>query len=230
LVWDPAFQGASQLRDARRAGRLYASKLFEYRSLAPFDQRLRAKQYRSMVEEMILARMDRAAASDKNNLALIVEHALWERQFWDDLNTDARLENQALERIKSAHALDPNGVESRLAELYMRLTFARLRLKYGAQLPPNVDEKEVQNRMLGHFRAAESLIVEITERAPALESRLRLRLAQALVNAKNDERAKEAEHQARRVLELDEAPNLPWKISPAQRALAEKWAKRPPSE
>lgn len=226
LVWDPAFQGASHLRDARRAGRIYASKLYEYRSLSPFDQKLQAKNYRKMVEEMILAHMDRASASDKGNLELIVDHSLWERQYWDDLNADSRIENQALERIRAAHRLDPNGVDSRLAELYLQLTFARLRLKYGTTLPPNVDEKEVQNRMLAHFRAADALIAEIAERAPALESRLRLRLAQALVNAKNDDRAQEAEQQARHILELDEV--MPWKLTPAQRALAEKWAKQQP--
>lgn len=228
LVWDPAFQGTGHLRDARRAGRLYAGKLYEYRTLPPPDQRRRAKDYRQFVENMILNRMESSVAADKNNLALVDELAQWQRRYWNDLYTDGKLENRALELVQSAHALDPNGVESLLTELQLRLTFARLRLKYGSQPLPAEQENEIQRRLSEHFRACESLILEIAQRAPALESRSRLRFLQALLNAGNDERKKFAEQQARRILELDDAPNLPWKLNASQRALALKVANRLP--
>jgi hypothetical protein len=230
LIWDPAFQSTSKLRDARRASRHYFGKILEYRSLSAGEQKRRAKEFRKYVEEKILEPLEQADALDPGNVHLHIESAHWHRQFWNDLHTDGVLEKKALAQIEPTHYRMPHGTDSLLAELHLRLTLCRLRLKYGSQALSEKEENEIQRQMNEHFQRAEELIPEIATRSPALESRLRYRLSAAFLNSKSDARKLQAKAEAIRTLELDDAPNLPWKLTPSQRAQLRRWAELPPED
>jgi hypothetical protein len=104
----------------------------------------------------------------------------------------------------------------------LRLTFARLdyrqfQTKPGAVIDPKV-EKQLLDERQQHLDAADSLIGRIADLDPALETKARLRLAQALLTMSDRERRNQALLEFAKIEQLDrDAPGPRWQLDTRER-------------
>ncbi|MFL5341447.1 MAG: O-antigen ligase family protein [Gemmataceae bacterium] len=227
LVCSPAVESAFATYHACVAESAFLEKeLYEdvvtspSRSPGEYQERLdRANQF---LTRKILPPLEVAALADPGDAGRRLELAAWER-VRESLDVP-RKPDVPLAALADAERLDPANAGPLLHDYLTRLAFAGFRLRGGAR-PTDTQAGNVRRLRVEQLRAAEELIPAILARDPALEARLKFRLAQVLVEAKGDPQTKRGRGIAAEALRLDEdAPGPRWRLTDAQRELARKWA------
>src|SRR5262249_30897548 len=137
-----------------------------------------------------------ALIADPSNERIALEAAAWERALWE-LEPKERSLEKALEKTSEralalttgVHKYDPYGTEALVQELHFRLTVARFNPEFREKLSKK-EEENLQRQRPSRFQKAQELIDQIIQRDPALETRLRFRLIDALMDTKDSDRMK----------------------------------------
>jgi hypothetical protein len=227
LVCSPIYDSAMAMAEARREARLYPRFLDVAKSAMPGpDKKRRSQDVVNHIDKKIQKALSAASAADPNDTTPELEWAEWFYELWKmvpNANQEA-----GIGHARRAATLDPVGTEPLIRELQLRLLFAGLDTRH-FRPQDRMDEKfvkRVAELREENFREARGLVAQIIERDPALEAKLRFRLAQALVNVNEPERYKQGLAEAEQLLKLDDAaPGPRWKLSPEQVKRVRRWLK-----
>ncbi len=223
----PAFESAMAMAEARRAAGQYP-KVFERAATATpgLDQKKKGESAVGYVVDKILKPLDDAVKADPFDETPRREIATWLRIIWNVApNENFEL---AMKPNRRAVELDPNSAIPLVQQLRLRLAYTAFNVRFFRPGPDGkYDPKQIariaEMREM-NFNEARELIDQINVRDPALETRLRFRMAQALINVKEAKRFEQGEAEARLVLELDaKAPGPRWQLTPEQRRQARRW-------
>jgi len=231
LVCMPAVRSAHATRMAHAAETVFISEgtyesvaVVPPRNLLEFEQRL-ALAEESLVYAILKPQVV-ASQSDPGDASRHLELAAWQRMHWR--MAPRRKVTEALDEIEVAKGLDPHNAEPLLREFLTRLNYATIRPDQFSHVT------EGQLGTIRRIRAeqlekAEELIPEIVARDPALAARLHFRLAQVLLQLKDDTNRRGDDYKrgltvAAAANELDEtAPGPRWRLADAQREQLRKW-------
>lgn len=223
----PIVDSALAMAEARRQARQYPRFLEAAKRATPGpDKKRRAQETVSHIDKRIHQALINAAAADRHDITPELESAEWFYELWKMApNVNQEL---GIHHARQAQALDPMGTKPLIRELQLRLLFAGLDTRH-FQPKDRTDQKLIEHvarLRRDNFREARRLIEEIAERDPALEARVRFRLAQALINVNEPEPYRVGLAEAKRVLKLDESsPGPRWKLPPEQRRQVRRWLK-----
>jgi hypothetical protein len=225
LVCDPTWRSASLLGHSRQAARFYSANLYEIATASPAGKRVLVQRLWPLTQEKILAPLYSAIQVDPQDTRPRLEAAGWERALWELLPNNSS-SNKVLALTEEVKVLDPFGTEAQVREFQFRLVVARYNRVDPKQPAPVAEEAgKIRDRYLGE---ANKLLDQIVERDPALETRLRFRLIEALLDTSDPQRIKEAWKQMEVVKELDaNAPGPRWRLSDEQRQRLADWPKQP---
>ncbi len=206
LVCSPIYDSAMAMAEARREARLYPRFLDVAKSAIPGpDKRRRSQDIVNHIDKKIHKALAAATAADPYDTTPELEWSAWFYELWKivpNANQEA-----GIGHARRAATLDPVGTEPLIREFQLRLLFAGLDTRH-FRPQDQIDEKfvkRVAELREENFREARSLIKQIKERDPALEARLRFRLAQALISVNEPERYQQGLAEAEQVLKLDAA-------------------------
>jgi hypothetical protein len=220
-VCAPAARSASLARFAHMAGRDYDSREYNIEAAAPMEKEAKRQGTLEYMAGNIIKRLQDAKRADSRNTNLQLEEAAWFRAYWK-LSPISKREPM-LDQLKAARELDPFNPAPLVREMQLRLTFTTLDPRGFPKRDEEVERRVAKIRTENLDKAAE-LVPQIVERDPALEARLRYRLAEALFAFKEPERNEQARAEARRAWELDQNPQGPrWRLADDQRAQLRKW-------
>jgi hypothetical protein len=227
LVCSPVVDSALAMAEARRQARQYPRFLEEaQKATSGYDKRRRAKDAVGHIDKKIHKALIAAAAADPYDITPELESAEWFYELWKMApNVNQEL---GIHHARRAAALDPAGTKPLIRELQLRLLFAGLDTRH-FRPEDRADQKLIEHvakLRADNFREARRLIDEIAERDPALEARVRFRLAQALINVNEPEPYRQGLAEAEQVLKLDESsPGPRWKLPREQRRQVRRWLK-----
>jgi hypothetical protein len=224
LVCQPIYLSANGVTEARRAARHYPDLYNRYEG-----DPIRSSDY---IGRTILNPLAEAQRADPYDVAPMLEWLGWYHEYWK-LRPEWPQEH-GLSGAAKAEERDPQGTGALIAELQLRLTYARLdprhfRPKAGLPFNPNEISRNVEEWRGTQLRESESLIERIAARDPALEPRLRFRLAQALISLSDPKRRDEGKAMAKRVYQKAEGERRPrWQLTSEQRYGLRRWLGLPP--
>jgi hypothetical protein len=230
FVCDPICRTATGMTEARRAGRLFPEFFIQAEAVSGNPYSKEMQRLDNLLNQQIRAPLSYAIDASPFDIDPPLEWAEWFCTYWKfHPSSNQKL---GLDPVHDCESLDPIGTRALISELHLHLTFARLDFaqfhpRPGMQVDPKVDQGKLLEQRAGHLEAAESLIRQIVERDPALETRARFRMAQALISIKDPARRKQGVSEARKVLELDRQALGPrWRLDPEERRMVQGWTLR----
>ena len=227
LVCSPICDSAMAMAEARRQARQYPRFLDAAKTATSgLEKKRRSQDAVNQIDKKIHKALSAAIAADRFDIAPELEWAEWFSELW-------KMVPNASQEIGIAHArraqeLDPQGAEALIREFQLRLLFAGLDTRHfrPEDRPDLKFVERVTQLRKENFDEAMRLIDQISERDPALEARLRFRLAQALVNVNEPVRYEQGLAEAAKVLQLAErAPGPRWQLPRDQLKQVRHWLK-----
>jgi hypothetical protein len=243
LVNQPIYQSASGVTEARRAGRAYSMRRAKVIATEePIMRQAETVKLNDFVDRAILGPLHEAWASDSYDVGPELEWCGWYIAYWKvhpEVPHDRALGMNGLNGevdskrapIGIAAEHDPQGTAPLVAELQLRLLYSQF-TRAQIRERPKMSEAELKNFIdewrATHLRAAEALIPRIVERDPALEARVRFRLAQTLIQSGDASRLEAGRQTAAAVWELEQkAPGPRWRLPREQRTILRRWLSLP---
>ncbi len=229
LVSQPIYFSASSVTDARRAARLYPERFARADAASvPVFQAAETIKLTDYLSRSILLPLGEARRADPYDIGPVLELAMWYALLWK-LDPE-QPQDDSLDATGVAAERDPYGTAALTVELQLHLTYAlvtKKNLRASRRTNP-ADVRNLEERRLAHLREAELLIGRIVERNPALEARLRYRLAQTLLALPDALRNDEGREVAKRVWDLEQNARGPrWQLTREQRHVVRRWLKMP---
>ena len=233
LVCVPTIRSAQATRVAHAAETIFISEgTYESVVVVPPKNLIEYEHRLALAEEsLVLAILDPqkyAVQSDPGDASRNLELAAWRRLHWR--MAPRRKVTEALSEIETAKSLDGQNAEPLVREFLTRLNYAAIRPGLFSQ-PTDTQLSAIRRIREEQLQNAEKLIPKIVQRDPALAARLHFRLAQALIESKDnsDRRGEEYKHGltiAAEAIALDERARGPrWRLTDEQREQLQKWLK-----
>jgi len=205
------------------AARDYGNLHYDVEVARPAEKEAKRGSALRYVVQNIIKPLQDAKKAEPKSVGPRLEEMAWLQDYWRFAPNDNN-RTKMLKEMSQIVELDPHGSNTLVRELHVHLELTHVNPLMFAD--PVRLERFMAVIRGEEFKQAVELIPKILDRDPALEARLRFRLAEALFAVKDPERDKQGMDEANRALELDaNAPGPRWRLTDAQRAQVKKWLK-----